>query len=161
MEKKSINVTVIHVGDVQKVPNKKGFHEVVEVTYKNNSFKDSTESKKFLSFGKCFEEAKALKQTQYTFDLEKGEQYWNVVSIREGHGEAPASTSNVSSSSSPPRGFDVQKAIIRQNSVTNAVNFVSGTEATVDYTLTVAAQFEEWVNRTENSVSSFDDDLPS
>jgi hypothetical protein len=161
---KQVNITVIHVGEVQKVPTKTGFYSTVELTYKNNSFQDKTESKKFLDFKNktIFNQVVNLEAgTKVTLSMVKVEQYWEITGIAIGHDETADSnvekTEEKQVAGTKPSGSGtwataeeraaVQTYIIRQSSLGHAVEFAAGGEATTDYVLQVAAEFEAWVKR--------------
>lgn len=97
---------------------------------------------------------------EFNGTMEKDGQFWNVTSLSKGSFvgdvavEKPAQAKNDSIGSSGARAKTVgrsdpvQKMIVRQNSLSNAVAYVgNGHNATVDEVIAIAEQFETWVFR--------------
>lgn len=133
-----INIT--EVGPVAK--DGKFTHFTIKYTDKGKDF-----SKKLLSFGgPAYEALKNAKPgEEYDVEVKKNDNgFWEWVSVTAATG-APTQQAGPKGGGSYDK---VQTYIIRQNSVTNAVNFVNSRGgAVVTDVLDIAAAFEAWVTR--------------
>ena len=164
----------------------RGKFDQAEVTYKNLSFQEKVEAKKVMSFVNkdVFETLKASKSgDEYTIKREKDDKgYWQWIGISSG-GQSSASSSTSSSPGkavatpapkstyeTPEERAKKQVYIIRQSSITSAINLLKTDKKapSVEEVLGVAKCFEDYVfgiNLDADSVTKLpefdpDEDIP-
>jgi hypothetical protein len=159
-------VIEVMVVDVTQPEGKK--FKNMEVTYKNKSFNDKTETKKINSYyGKAvfpiLEDAK--KGDIFTVTREKEGEFWQWTGITAGEAgksSSPATQSTGSGMSSAARTYvadDVKQVmIIRQSSIASAVNLLNGQQYkastlsdSAQRVIEIAMMFEAYVHGTNNT----------
>lgn len=169
MSQITIKVIDVEVGNAITKSNKP--YEFLELTFKNLSFEGKAETKKIMPFGskEVFNTLKnAQKGTVYTVLREKSpDGFWNWIGIVEGEetietsqkDNKPQSTAQVVKSSfeSPDERAKKQLYIIRQSSLTNAVNTAVASLDPVAV-ITIAEEYIDFV--LNGSSVSLEEDLP-
>ena len=167
-----INIEVISVGNKNKEPK----YSWYELVYRNND-SGKVETKKLFDFAFPLvykELSTSSSGDNYTVTAEKGEKYWNWVSVSKGDpvatapekGNEPVAKAYVKGNNyetSEERAAR-QTSIIRQSSLSNAIATLK-TDKTVpsrDDVLSLAADYEQWVTRKTMAehLEQFDDKLP-
>jgi hypothetical protein len=163
-----MNVTILSV-DIKTVPTAKGSYQVADVAYKNNTFQGKVEGKKCMSFGAAAPSFKVLQSAQSgeTYEVEivksaAGYNDWvgmtkaNVGAASPQAALATGGTINKGATSTPVRSTyaspeeraATQIYIVRQSSLSNAVNLLAiGTKTPVkpEEAIAVAKQFADFV----------------
>lgn len=156
-------VIEVMVVDVSQPEGKK--FKNMEVTYKNKSFNDKTETKKINSYyGKAvfpiLEDAK--KGDVFTITREKEGEYWQWTGITVGAEGKQSSSAPAASGSTRQTGgsyvadADKQVMIIRQSSISSAVNLLKDhvtAEGNAEAVIAVARKFEAYVLGTDNNTT--------
>jgi hypothetical protein len=167
-----INIEVISVGNKNKEPK----YSWYELVYRNND-SGKVETKKLFDFAYPLvykELSTSSSGDNYAVTAEKGEKYWNWVSVSKGDpvatapekGNEPVAKAYVKGNNyetSEERAAR-QTSIIRQSSLSNAIATLK-TDKTVpsrDDVLSLAADYEQWVTRKTMAehLEQFDDKLP-
>lgn len=167
-----INIEVISVGKKNKEPK----YSWYELVYRNDST-DKVETKKLFDFAYPLVYKELFSSSSgdnYAVTAEKGEKYWNWVSVSKGDpvatapekGNEPVAKAYVKGNNyetSEERAAR-QTSIIRQSSLSNAIATLK-TDKTVpsrDDVLSLAADYEQWVTRKTMAehLEQFDDKLP-
>lgn len=146
-----MQIKIVSVGDKETKGTGRKVYDVFPLTYIAGDGK--VQVKKILSFTNA-EVFKILLESKKgdTFDVKtekNADGYWEWMGITTA---VPSGAEAASGSGSPKWVPDSEKQrfIIRQNSLTNAVNYVSGgvePQTDTDRVLEIAARFEEWVTR--------------
>lgn len=178
-----IKVVAVEVGSAKSKAGKD--YEFVEVTYKNLSFDGKVESKKHNQYGDktVFATLKdAQPGAEFTIERKKDDAgYWQWIGITSGSGASSSSSSSGTSSVSkgatpapkstyetPEERAKKQVYIVRQSSVTAALNFMELTKqnkASVSDVVDVAKIFEAYVfginlDSEPAPLPDLDDDIP-
>lgn len=160
-----IQIVSVDIGQGKTKTNKP--YEFIDLVFKNKSFQDKIENKKIMPFGnkEVFDILRtAEKGDFYYVSREKNDAgYWDWTKIEEHPPEESTPKNNVAT---PKQSYDQrddqrQLYIIRQSSLTNAVNtLTSGIDPTeVKKTALVYIDFVLGVdNKFNNIETSFDDD---
>lgn len=173
-----MQITIISV-DVTTTPTQKGSYQTAEVTYKNNSFQDKVENKKVMSFNhkEVFATlSKAEKGDVFTLERAKNDKgFWDWTSITEGAAgnaqqgnvkavSAAASPSPKSTYETPEERAKKQVYIVRQSSLSTAVEYMNGTgaikKATAADVIFCAQEFEKYVFGSTEPVAAEAQPLP-
>lgn len=167
-----INIEVISVGG----KNKEAKYSWYELVYRNND-SGKVETKKLFDFAYPLvykELSNSSSGDGYTVTAEKGEKYWNWVSVSKGDavatapekGNEPVAKAYVKGNNyeTSEERATRQTSIIRQSSLSNAIATLK-TDKTVpsrDDVLSLAADYEQWVTRKTMAehLEQFDDKLP-
>lgn len=179
-----INVTILNVSILTTPTKTGGTYQTADVAYKNNTFAGKVEGKKIVSFGATAESFKKLATAQPgdTFDVEiikntGGYNDWitlekaSVVqgSVDAGSGPSVRSsgvqTSVRSTYETSEERVVRQRSIVRQSSLSNAVNTLAVGAKKLDpaEVIDVAKQYEAYVHSAEifsGGATGFDD-VPS
>lgn len=155
-----MQITIISV-DVTTTPTQKGSYQTAEVTYKNNSFQDKVENKKVMSFNHkdVFTTlSKAQKGDVFTIERAKNDKgFWDWTSVESGNASQTAVVgSSKAASPSPKSTYETpeerakkQVYIVRQSSLSTAVEYLNGTgaikKATAQDVIFCAKEFEAYV----------------
>jgi hypothetical protein len=158
----NIQIEVISVGAIQKVPTAKGFYETVEVAYRKDG---KVEGKKIMSFANpaIFKAVQKLAQGE-TVDVttEKNEAgFWQWTGLNSGAAVTQPTPSQTSSAAStgtvaakPVSNYETkeeraarQVMIVRQSSLSNAVSTLSvgAKHLTPSEVVAVAKEYERYV----------------
>lgn len=175
-------IEVLSVGEEQTTKTARGGYQHIEVAYKKDG---KIEGKKIMSFSNpaVFKAVKGLNAGDVaTVTAEKGEpnasgqSFWQWTNVSTG-GE-PASVGSVTKASTPTAATKPvsnyetreerelkQRYIVRQSSITAAINLLGAKAKTIDDVTTVAKQFESYVfgdvnYDLPNSLEDFEDDVP-
>lgn len=180
-----MNVTILSV-DVKTVPTTKGgSYQVAEIAYKNNTFQGKVEGKKLMSFGAGSETFKVLSiassGSTFEIDVVKNDKGFNdwvkatpaiaiagaasapTVDPSQGMAASKAATQVRSTYETPEERAAKQVYIVRQSSVSGAINILSvGAKAPPDVNkvLEVARQLENYVFDKKDPGPSGFEDLP-
>lgn len=145
-----MQIKIVSVGDKETKGTGRKVYDVFPLTYIAGDGK--VQVKKILSFTNA-EVFKILLESKKgdTFDVKtekNSEGYWEWTGIATAVVEASSAAGNEKTKWVPDS--EKQRSIIRQNSLTNAVNYVTGGVeplSDTDRVLEIAARFEEWVTR--------------
>ena len=176
-----ITVEIVNVGKVESVPTKNGrSYNTIEIVYKNQG---KIEGKKLVSFSNpsVFNTAKELSTgDMVTVGLEKNEGgYWQWTSITKGGsttetihvapaqegGTSVTQTKSVSNYETREERQERQQFIIRQSSLSSAIEFLKGQKgATLNDVLETATVLVEFVNghskRSTEPFADMESDIP-
>lgn len=179
------NLRIQVIGQVEEYVSKgdgKGYNKLT-VTYKNlATTPPKVEVKNVMDFAnkEVYDKLKnCAPNSVLQVTSEKINNYWNWTEVHRDDGPAetvvtvggatvagaaPAKTPNTYAENNEINrqrlAFDREKQplIIRQSSLSTAVDFLKGTKATADDVIALAAKFEQWVNG--QSLSQMQDDIP-
>lgn len=175
-----MNVTILSV-DVKTVPTAKGSYQAAEIAYKNNTFQGKVEGKKLMSFGAGAETFKVLSiatsGSTFEIDVVKNDKGYNdwvkatpaiagaaaapTVDPSQGLAASKSATQVRSTYETPEERAAKQVYIVRQSSVSGAINILSvGAKAPPDVNkvLEVARQLENYVfDKKDPGPSGFED----
>lgn len=149
-----INIEIVSVGKPETIPTKNGkSYQTVEVAYKKDG---KIEGKKIMSFvnPSVFKEVQKFNAgDKVSIEIEKDEKgYWQwrgfVSQQEEAKSESSStpSTKTVSNYETREERQQRQQFIIRQSSISSAIEYLKDTEAGVEDILSTAEQFVNYVN---------------
>lgn len=175
----SLRIQVIGTAEEYVSKGDKGYNKLT-VTYKNlATTPPKVEVKNLMDFANKEVYAKLKdvpKDTVLQVTSEKINNFWNWTEVHRDDGPVPAAVETPRTSAGTPAktntyevnnqiqqerlAFDREKQplIIRQSSLSTAVDFLKGTKATPEDVIALAAKFEQWVNG--ESLSQMQDDIP-
>ena len=160
-----MNITILSV-EVKTVPTEKGSYQTADVAYKNNSFQGKVEGKKIMSFGATKDSFSVVSTAQpgqsYEVSIVKNDKGYNdwvsMTPAAAGAASAaptPATAKSAAANASPRSTYETpeeraqrQVLIVRQSSLSSAVNtLVAGakTPPSGDNVIALAKQFEGYV----------------
>ncbi len=156
-----MQIEIVSVSPVETKKTGKNSYEFINVTYKD--FNGKIQAKKIVDFTHkdVFNVLKeASSKDLFEVESEKVNGFWEWTGIEARRGEESTSEKGTSPAVATAKWVpdeQKQRYIVRQNSLTNAVNFiinnkVSEAPSDVLEVLFVAECFEEWVYRTHNEV---------
>ena len=157
-----MNITILSI-DIKTVPTAKGSYQVADVAYKNNSSQGKVEGKKVMSFGAAAGSFKALASASSgeTYEVaivknDKGYNDWvSMEKASVSEAAAPAASAPAKAAAPVRSTYETpeererrQVLIVRQSSLSSAVNLLSVGAKVVPTTaavLAVAKEFENYV----------------
>ena len=176
-----MKIEIINVQSTTK-PTAKGTYQQLDVAYKNLDFQGKVEGKKIMSFNYKDTFAALSKATNgQIYDITKvkeGEYWqWSNAVLEESHGTSAPATPVSKASPSPKSTYETpeeralrQRMIVRQSSISNAIETLKVEKKAVDTkdVIKVAQQYFDWVmdNGTQSGtdfvadIADMQDDIP-